>query len=145
MPSVRSYDVIGLWYNQSFVKSNYYGYMYYTQSGTTYKTTYSTASNSGNIKIEGSSSNWFGGGIGISMPLPSSTNVTFIQSQLFVEGNVGSNFTVNGSYQHATSNVTLSDSKNYTFAPLGLGNVFAFNTNTLWNTYDQMRGVSIEW
>ena len=50
---------------------------------------------------------------------------------------------VYGSYQHATSTVTLSQSKNYSFDINGYGNVFLFNTTKARNSYDGMDGVSI--
>lgn len=53
---------------------------------------------------------------------------------------VAGNGKVYGSYQHATSNVSLNDCKNFRIIANGLGNVFSFPNN---NVYDNMYGVSI--
>lgn len=50
--------------------------------------------------------------------------------------------TVYGTYQHATTNLTLDQSKNYTFASGGLGNVLSFGNSTIRGYYDGMQGVS---
>ena len=50
---------------------------------------------------------------------------------------------VYGSYQHAGSSVTLSQSKNYSFSINGYGNVFLFNTTKAKDAYDGMDGVSM--
>lgn len=50
-------------------------------------------------------------------------------------------FTVYGTYQHATSDLTLSQSQNYTFSSSGLGGVLKF-ANSVSSKYDGMKGVS---
>lgn len=50
-------------------------------------------------------------------------------------------FTVYGTYQHATSDLTLSQSQNYTFSSSGLGSVLKF-ANSVSSKYDGMKGVS---
>lgn len=145
MPSVRSHDVIGLWYNQYFTRTGYEGHNIYTRNNTNYGTTYNSSTNSSYIHTEGSSGTWLGGGVGISMKLSEYTNITYMEEQLFVEGHGGSHLEVRGSYQHATTAVTKANSMNYVFAPLGLGNVFGFGTDAIWNSYDAMLGVSITW
>ena len=47
-----------------------------------------------------------------------------------------------GSYQHATSAITLNESRNYNFHINGYGNVFQFGTTGL-EVYDGMAGVDI--
>lgn len=145
MPSVRSHDVIGLWYNQSFTRSGYEGHNIYTRNGVNYGTTYTTSQNSSYIHTQGQSGSWLGGGVGISMKLREYTDITYMEEQLFVEGHGGNNLEVRGSYQHATTTVSKANSMNYTFAPLGVGNVFGFGTDAIWNSYDGMLGVSITW
>ena len=48
--------------------------------------------------------------------------------------------TVYASYQHAVKNISLNSSTNYVFSANGLGNVFLFNDNSL---FDKMQGVSL--
>ena len=47
-----------------------------------------------------------------------------------------------GSYQHATSAITLNESRNYNFHINGYGSVFQFGTVGL-DVYDGMTGVDI--
>jgi len=49
---------------------------------------------------------------------------------------------VNGSYQHAKMNVSLTNSRKYTFSNSGFGGVFLFNSG-VGSYYDAMSGVSI--
>ena len=52
---------------------------------------------------------------------------------------------INGSYQHATKDVTLSQATNVTFSADGMGGVFKFNFNNATNWYDNTQGVHIMW
>ena len=47
-----------------------------------------------------------------------------------------------GTYQHAVTDVTLDQSQSYTISHNGLGRVLNF-TNSVYNLYDGMTGVSI--
>ena len=47
-----------------------------------------------------------------------------------------------GTYQHAVTDVTLNQSQSYTISHNGLGGVLNF-TNSVYNYYDRMAGVSI--
>lgn len=49
-----------------------------------------------------------------------------------------------GAYQHAKSEVTLSQSKNYSFSSSGKGGVFDF-ANSVWPKYDDMQGVYVNY
>lgn len=140
-PSVRSYDVIGLWYNNKFTRSNIYGYqLYTTSSGQNLKNTYNSSSSG--VKLAGAGSDGVAGGVGISMQLPSG-NLSALQQQLFVEGSDSGNLLVRGAYEHATSTISLADSKNYSFSRSGQGGVFSFN-GSIGNKYDNMTGVEIQ-
>ena len=52
------------------------------------------------------------------------------------------NGTVYASYQHAKRNISLINSRRYTFASGGFGNVFSFDS-AVGDYYDEMGGVSI--
>lgn len=121
-PNLRSYDVIGVY----FTNTNLIG------TPTTLLTSSSGSSNiSDNIKQTAN-------GYGVSFKLPASgNNITITQTYQFTKsGNVYA------SYQHAISNISLNDSKNYTFSRNGYGGVFKFSGIAL-TTYDRMNGVNI--
>ena len=48
------------------------------------------------------------------------------------------------SYQHATSSLTLAQSKSYTFSSSGLGKVQYFSNSTIKNKYDNMQGLDVQ-
>lgn len=134
VPSVRSYDVIGLRLDglsvrngsqqgqQLYYSNNQWNYINYSWNGT-------------NIKK-------FNNGFGISMNL---VDNSLSRLQLSIEcdvkttANAGS---INGSYQHAVANLSLADSKNYTLSGNGLGHVFLYPYNIA-QKYDGMAGVRI--
>ena len=123
-PKVKSYDVIGSMFSNTSLYDNGYAAVWKID-GTNYRCTeYVTASN----------------GIGCSYKLNSSASeeiYTYMTFDVYTGG------LVYGSYQHAGSTVTLSQSKNYRFDINGYGNVFIFNTTRAKNAYDGMGGVSI--
>lgn len=81
----------------------------------------------------------FNNGFGVSIKLPTSgSNIIISQTFRTTTGGI-----VYASYQHATSNVTLFDSKNYTIGYGGYGHVFEF-TNGMGSRYDAMSGVYID-
>lgn len=124
-PKVKSYDVIGA----KFSNTTRYGNGYITVfkiDGTNYKCTEYV------LKTDG---------IGCSYKLNSSASEEIYTYMSFDVNNTGG--LVYGSYQHATSSVTLSQSKNYTFSLGGYGNVFLFNTTKAKDSYDGMGGVSM--
>ena len=124
-PVTRSYDVFGIrFYGPSIVGTPLFR-EYYSVNGVTY-----------------SSSNYsrkdFTNGFGISVKLPSynhlESDITFTYTG---SGNIYA------SYQHAITNVTLTQSKKYTLSSSGYGNVLLFDTN-IQPKYDNMTGVSIQ-
>ena len=120
-PAIKSYDVIG-------------AYLENTSLQNTPTTTVSTSlgtSNSNELKQ-------FDNGFGVSIALPKYGN-NIVVNQLF---RVSKSGTVYASYQHATKNISLNDSKNYTISKAGFGGVFNFS-GTAANTYDRMNGVNI--
>lgn len=120
VPKVKSYDVIGA------MLSNTYGYV------TIFK--FDGTNHVCNNYVKNSD------GIGCSYKLDSSATEEFYTYMSF---DVYTGGLVYGSYQHAISSVTLSQSKNYSFDINGYGNVFLFNTTKARNSYDGMDGVSI--
>lgn len=120
-PRVRSYDVIGA-YLDNVDRLTF----------PTTKVSNSTGSNSSmNIKEDEN-------GFGVSIELLSS-GADMKVTQYF---RVTSGGTVYGSYQHATSNISLADSKKYTISRSGYGGVFLFDSS-IRSYYDAMGGVSI--
>lgn len=132
IPSVRSYDVIGL---------RYYNYVPYDGFGD--QSVYSWSSGYQNItySYNGSNINKKSNGVGISQNLLDNSDAYDITNRLVLDGNTTSNtLGVYGSYQHANQEVTLAQSKNYNFGN-GLGGVFVFNSG-IGSKYDAMQGVS---
>lgn len=80
----------------------------------------------------------FNSGFGVSILLPTYDSKPVI-NQIF---RVSKSGTIYASYQHATRNITLNDSKNYTLSKTGYGGVFSFSGTSV-TTYDRMQGVSI--
>ena len=121
-PIIRSYDVIGAYLESTNLVS----------SPTTSVVTSTQTNFSEEIKT-------FNNGFGVSIKIPSTGSNIVVQQSYRVK-NGGK---VYASYQHATENISLSSSKNYTVSLTGYGNVFNF-TNGMSDKYDGMRGVSID-
>ncbi|MBR3523961.1 MAG: hypothetical protein IKN87_04720 [Bacilli bacterium] len=138
IPSTRSYDVTGLrFHNFNINLSTIWGTLRYSSDGNTYNVqNYTTASSGFNAP---------GGdyGFGISMKLPSSTSIIYLRTQVSATGNYTDllDYGAYGSYQHATSNVSESQSKLYTISSTGMGQVFKF-ANSVASYYDNTQGVS---
>lgn len=120
-PTVRSYDVIGAILENTILQNT---------PSTTVTFTGGTV-NSKEIK-------YFDNGFGVSIKLPTSGN-SLVVNQNF---RVSSGATVYASYQHAKSEISLANSKNYTLSKAGYGGVFNFS-GIASSTYDRMNGVSI--
>lgn len=121
-PKVRSYDVIGARFNVSQNASGVFTRVKSHSASTSYNNVVKTSN-----------------GVGCSVLLPSNQS-NLIITQFFI---LGSNSRVTASYQHAKSEVSLSDSMNYGFSASGLGGVFAFN-NGVSTKYDGMLGVYLD-
>lgn len=117
-PKIRSYDVFGFRTNFSYAnvttKVNFYG-------------AYTELTNNIKQKVNA---------YGISVKLPTDSDNISMQ----ITFTTTSSGTIYASYQHAVKNISLNSSTNYVFSPNGLGNVFLFNDNSL---FDKMQGVSI--
>lgn len=136
IPKVKSFDVIALRWNingGNFTVTNYYGFQEYDSSSIRY------AKGGDNSKATSD-------GVGISMNIVDSTSSSLL-NQLVVHGYYTSYTDVvvailYGTYQHATSNLTLSQSKSYSFSNSGLGNVLYYSNSTIRNAYDGMQGIN---
>lgn len=118
-PKIRSYDVFGfrtenMSFTNSYIKSNFCN-------------SYNTTPNK--VKLTNL-------GYGASIKLPTNCN----QISMQITFTTTSSGTIYASYQHAVKNISLNSSTNYVFSPNGLGNVFLFNDNSL---FDKMQGVNI--
>lgn len=132
MPAVRSYDVIGV---------RYYNWQPTTAWGDQTAFSYDEGVNTTEYSYNGSNMNIQSNGIGISQNLYDYSSLYGLSNRLVVEGKVLSDHIGRyGSYQHATRDVTLAQSKNYTFGN-GMGEVFLFNLG-IGSYYDNMQGVS---
>ena len=139
IPKIKSYDVIGMAVSKGcgFTfntpdNSNIQGYQIYDGN----EIYYSHSSDNMKDSITG---------VGLSTNISDNVTNTLIV-ELAANLVVPDNVTFYGSYQHAISNVTLSQSQKYTFSTSGMGNVFNFS-NSVKNKYDNMQGVcvSIDW
>lgn len=123
-PKIRSYDVFGIRLHGLTLGRIISFKQFYTENG---ETKYSTST----------TQKTFNNGFGESFLLSNKSDLETVVT-----------FTVNGSgkvfasYQHATTNVSLSDSTNYSLSELGLGNVIQFN-NGIAEKYDRMPGINI--
>lgn len=130
VPKVKSFDVLALRFATSV------GIQSATGSQVTNIGTQNYSNNGTNMKK-------FSNGVVISMNLmdDATTFLCKIQARINNTSNV---IPVYGSYQHAKTDVTLATSQSYTLSSSGLGGVIAFNTNTIRNYYDGMRGVYLD-
>lgn len=134
MPTVRSYDVIAIRHSTSFNFGGGIGYQYYKQNGVNKEVQYDP--------VNGTNTKKLSNGVGTSMNIVDDAT-SDLHLMLLIEGSVTSNGIVyfGGTYQHATSTVTLTQSQNYTISTSGLGGVLAFNSSVI-GKYDGMQGVS---
>lgn len=122
-PTIRSYDVIGAYLDGTSLISTF---------APTTSAVNTASSNHSNEIITTSN------GFGVSVKLPTGGDGMTV-SQYF---KVSTGGTVYGSYQHATANISLANSKKYSISRTGYGGVFSFQ-NSVRDYYDAMNGVSI--
>jgi hypothetical protein len=142
LPSTRSYDVIAVRPETNSMTINVNsdtisGYQNWDGNVINY--------NISSSNTKKSSSFTGNGGIGISMNIVDSVSSSLENSMtvIFVCGN--ENFKVYGTYQHATSDVTLAQSQSYSFSSSGLGEVLYYSNSTIRNKYDNMQGVYLNY
>lgn len=138
MPSVRSYDTIGLLYN-NFTMTSAFGRQWYniqSDSSTKRYIDYSYGGNEMKISTTGQK------GVSVSQDIVDNA-YAFLQNDLYVYGSQGTNMQMASSYQHAVKNIDLATSKNFTFNAWGMGKVFKWNVPT--SNWDNMQGVCLNW
>lgn len=136
MPKVKSYDVIGFrWENKSasFTLTDYYGNQSYIADEY-----YTNINYPNGVTNANEASN----GVGISMNLADEADSDYVLSLVAFGviqplGQVSFYHT----YQHAQSNISLTNSQKYSFGATGLGGVLKFS-GSIGNTYDKMQGIS---
>lgn len=134
IPSTKSYDVIGLRIKNTasyLTLASISGIqvhdgisIYYDGTGSNTKTS--------NTKH-----------VGISMNIVNNVSNS-LQNQITVTYLAAQGLNAYGAYQHAKSEVTLSQSQNYTFSSSGKGRVFKF-ANSVDPKYDDMQGVHVNY
>ena len=131
-PSTRSFDVNAQRFqNLEHINGTQQGKQIYTLNGTTNYIQYNW--NGTNIKN-------FDDGFGISMNLVDA-DVTYLESETDTSSFITSfPCVIRAAYEHATQNVTLTQSQYYYLGPGGQGNVIIFYNN-MHNKYDGMAGV----
>lgn len=133
IPIVKSFDVIAFRWTSTaggITQGQYFGTQYYNDDNISY------AYQCNNAKSDLS-------GVGISMNIVDNTS-TFLELTLdqFMAFNQKTAFNLFGTYQHATSGVSLANSQSYTFKSNGLGGVLYYSNATIRNRYDGMDGVN---
>ena len=136
IPSTRAFDVIAVryvgmtdvdgtqWGRQIWGTNGNYSYVEYGWNGT-------------NINRQDN-------GFGISMNITNDSTINYLENYIESAVEFTGNFQWAGaSYQHATSNTTLAQSKSYTLAENGKNGVILF-TGNIGEKYDNMPGVYCE-
>lgn len=138
LPKVRSYDVMAVRItDKSYdIGSNgFSAHQYYDNSSVSYSL------NGDNVRQPG----FFLShpGIGVSMNIVDSVSSSLSNTMVLTLVNGKDKYKVFGTYQHATSKVTLAQSKDYDIEAGGLGNVLKFSSSVA-GKYDGMQGVSAD-
>lgn len=136
IPSTRSFDVIAVRYvGMSDVDGTQWGKQIW---GTNGNYTYV------NYGWNGTNINRQDNGFGISMNITNDSTINYLENYIESAVKFNGNFQWAGaSYQHATSNTTLAQSKSYTLAENGKNGVILF-TGNIGEKYDNMPGVYCE-
>ena len=136
IPSTRAFDVIAVRYvGMSDVDGTQYGRQIW---GTNGNYTYV------NYGWNGTNINRQDNGFGISMNITNDSTINYLENYMGSSVKFNGNFQWAGaSYQHATSNTTLAQSKSYTLAENGKNGVILF-TGNIGEKYDNMPGVYCE-
>ena len=136
IPSTRSFDVIAVRYvGMTDVDGTQYGRQIWGTNGN-----YSYVEYGWN----GTNINRQDNGFGISMNITNDSTINYLENYIESAVEFTGNFQWAGaSYQHATSNTTLAQSKSYTLAENGKNGVILF-TGNIGEKYDNMPGVYCE-
>ena len=136
IPSTRAFDVIAVRYvGMTDVDGTQYGRQIWGTNGN-----YSYVEYGWN----GTNINRQDNGFGISMNITNDSTINYLENYIESAVQFTGNFQWAGaSYQHATSNTTLAQSKSYTLAEDGKNGVILF-TGNIGSKYDNMPGVYCE-
>lgn len=136
IPSTRAFDVIAVRYvGMTDIDGTQYGRQIW---GTNGNYTYV------NYGWNGTNINRQDNGFGISMNITNDSTINYLENYIGSSVQFTGNFQWAGaSYQHATSNTTLAQSKSYTLAEDGKNGVILF-TGNIGSKYDNMPGVYCE-
>ena len=136
IPSTRAFDVIAVRYvGMTDVDGTQYGRQIWGTNGNYTYVNYGW--NGTNIKRQDN-------GFGISMNITNDSTINYLENYIGSAVEFTGNFQWAGaSYQHATSNTTLAQSKSYTLAEDGKNGVILF-TGNIGSKYDNMPGVYCE-
>lgn len=143
IPSVKSYDVMVIAPGKTSMQlptdgtTKFYGSQKYNDKTINYNST------SGNFKVC-NKNGLLKSGVGLSTNISDSATRDLQCSMTVFFYNNDSYFPVYGSYQHATKNVTLSQSQNYEINVLGMGGVILFDEDVA-GYYDDTKGVIAEY
>lgn len=122
-PVIRSYDIIGARFINTFLAFNSISTKVSSTNGTQFFNNHKYQKN----------------GIGSSIKLPSDSSNIFVQ-QKFTTIKQG---TIYISYQHAITYINLQTSQKYNIGSNGYGNVFVFYGDAI-NKFDNMNGIKID-
>lgn len=133
IPIVKSFDVIAFRWTSTadgIIQGISQGYQFYNNSHVYYSP-------------DGTNTKSTSSGVGISMNIVDNTS-TFLQNELYLYMSFTKRtaFNLFGTYQHATSGVSLANSQSYSFKSNGLGGVLYYSNSTIRNRYDGMDGIS---
>lgn len=136
IPKTKSYDVIAARWTMnsgaSFNNISYYGMQLVNPESTNQESQIYSQGGSNSVQTNN--------GVGISMNIFDNAQHE-LNNDLYISGTLTGNGQVSAAYQHATKNVTLAQSKSYSFSANGLGGVLYYSNATIRGYYDGMGGV----
>ena len=145
IPNVKSYDLIGMRIMgkaNSLTLEEDLSYGVQTWDGNIINYTVCPGSSCANTIVT-NASNYTG--VGVSMNIKDNVSNTLRNELTFAIVTNSSYVIAVGTYQHATSTISLSNSQDYSFSASGLGNVFYFSSTSLRNKYDNTSGLTVRY
>lgn len=136
IPSTRSFDVIGIRFqNYNVTHGSQIGQQIYKKTGSSDYSSVVYSATGTNINRQDN-------GYGISMNIVNDS-INYLELTTSTSAVMGTGtIAVYAAYQHATSSLTLAQSKNYTLGAAGLGNVFIY-PYSISQHYDGTGGVQV--
>lgn len=134
IPKVKSFDVIATMFKIPVVMNDFMGMQISNLKSSSERIT--------EYNPGGTNSKVFTNGVGVSMNIHDDVTESLALA-LQINATVDSAGSIYTSYQHATSTVTLEQSKGYTLSEQGLGHVINFTNSSVRNKYDGMEGTTV--